>query len=111
MNRSRGAWTVWGLGVAAYAVAFAVQYLVWAVGVAVEMSTAGLRKPAGELYPSRALLEMLVDAGCPIALSSDAHVPDQLGYRYDDAVQALTDAGVRELCVFERRTRRLEPLG
>jgi histidinol-phosphatase (PHP family) len=80
-------------------------------GVAVEMSTAGLRKPAGELYPSRALLEMLVDAGCPIALSSDAHVPDQLGFRYEEAVQALSDAGVRELCVFERRTRRLEPIG
>jgi histidinol-phosphatase (PHP family) len=80
-------------------------------GVAVEMSTAGLRKPAGELYPSPPLLEMLVDAGCPIALSSDAHVPDQLGYRYEDAVQALADAGVRELCVFERRTRRLEPIG
>ena len=80
-------------------------------GVAVEMSTAGLRKEAGELYPSRALLEMLVDAGCPIALSSDAHVPDQLGFRYEEAVEALTDAGVREICVFERRTRRLEPVG
>jgi histidinol-phosphatase (PHP family) len=80
-------------------------------GVAVEVSTAGLRKPAGELYPSRPLLEMLVDAGCPIALSSDAHVPDQLGFRYDDAVRELTDAGVRELCVFEGRARRLEPIG
>jgi histidinol-phosphatase (PHP family) len=80
-------------------------------GVAVEMSTAGLRKGAGELYPARPLLEMLVDAGCPIALSSDAHVPDQLGFRYEEAVEALTDAGVREICVFERRTRRLEPVG
>ena len=55
-------------------------------GVAMEVSTAGLRKPAGELYPAPALLEMAVDAGLPIALSSDAHEPDQLGYRYDDAV-------------------------
>jgi histidinol-phosphatase (PHP family) len=79
--------------------------------VAVEVSTAGLRKPAGELYPAPALLEMAVDAGLPIALSSDAHVPDQIGYRYDDAVAALTDAGVTELCVFERRQRRMEPIG
>ena len=42
-------------------------------GVAVEVSTAGLRKPVGEIYPARPYLEMLVDAGCPIALSSDAH--------------------------------------
>jgi histidinol-phosphatase (PHP family) len=80
-------------------------------GVAMELSTAGLRKPAGELYPAPALLEMAVDAGVPIALSSDAHVPDQIGYRYEDALAALADAGVTELCVFERRTRRLEPIG
>jgi histidinol-phosphatase (PHP family) len=80
-------------------------------GVAVEVSTAGLRKPVGELYPARALLEMVVDAGCPIALSSDAHVPDQLGFRYEEAVRELEAVGVRELCVFDRRSRRLEPIG
>jgi histidinol-phosphatase (PHP family) len=80
-------------------------------GVAVEVSTAGLRKPVGELYPARAMLEMVVDAGCPIALSSDAHVPDQLGFGYEAAVEALAALGVRELCVFEGRARRLEPIG
>jgi histidinol-phosphatase (PHP family) len=79
--------------------------------VAMEMSTAGLRKPAGELYPAPALLDMAVDAGLPIALSSDAHVPDQLGFRYEDAVAALTAAGVTEICVFEGRQRRMEPIG
>jgi histidinol-phosphatase (PHP family) len=79
--------------------------------VAMELSTAGLRKPAGEVYPAPALLEMAVDAGLPIALSSDAHEPDQLGYRYDHAVAALDAAGVTELCVFERRQRRMEPIG
>src|SRR3712207_3957645 len=80
-------------------------------GVAVELSTAGLRKPPGELYPAQPFLEMLVDAGCPIALSSDAHVPDQLGYGYERALEALEAAGVGELCVFEGRRRRLEPIG
>ncbi len=80
-------------------------------GVAMELSTAGLRKPVGELYPGPALLEMAVDAGLPIALSSDAHVPEQLGFRYDDALTALREAGVTELCVFEGRVRRMEPLG
>jgi histidinol-phosphatase (PHP family) len=80
-------------------------------GVAVEVSTAGLRKPVGEIYPSSPLLEMLVDAGVPLALSSDAHTPDQLGYRYDEAVQLLADHGVTELAVFEGRQRRMEPIG
>jgi histidinol-phosphatase (PHP family) len=80
-------------------------------GVAVEVSTAGLRKPLGEIYPSRDFLEMIVDAGCPIALSSDAHRPEDLGHGYDRALELLSDAGVREICVFERRQRRLEPVG
>jgi histidinol-phosphatase (PHP family) len=80
-------------------------------GIAVEVSTAGLRKPVGRIYPDRAFLEMVVDAGNPIALSSDAHVPDQLGHAYDRALELLDDVGVRELCVFERRERRLEPIG
>jgi histidinol-phosphatase (PHP family) len=80
-------------------------------GVAMEVSTAGLRKPVAEIYPARAMLEMAVDAGLPIALSSDAHLPTQLGYGYEQAVKLLEDCGVKEICVFEGRTRRLEPLG
>ena len=80
-------------------------------GVAVELSTAGWRKPVGEQYPSLPFLEMLVDAGCPIALSSDAHEPDQLGFEYERAVELLQDNGVGEIAVFEHRQRRLEPLG
>ena len=79
--------------------------------IAIEVSTAGLRKPVGEIYPSRAFLEMVLDAGNPIVLSSDAHAPDQLGYGYDRALELLDDLGVREVSVFERRTRRLQPLG
>jgi histidinol-phosphatase (PHP family) len=82
-----------------------------ASGIAVEVSTAGLRKPVGEIYPSRAFLEMALDAGCPVALSSDAHRPDELGRDFERALELLDDLGVRELAVFERRERRLEPIG
>ena len=80
-------------------------------GVAMEVSTAGLRKPVGEIYPARALLDMAVDAGLPIALSSDAHLPEHVGFGYDRALELLADAGVTELCVFEGRERRMEPIG
>ena len=80
-------------------------------GIAVEVSTAGLRKPAGEIYPAPAYLEMVVDAGCPIALSSDAHTPDQLGFRYEEALELLGSLGVKEIAVFEGRQRRMEPIG
>jgi histidinol-phosphatase (PHP family) len=79
-------------------------------GIAVEVSTAGLRKPVGELYPSPAFAEMCVEAGAAFALSSDAHLPEHVGYGYDRALEFLDGLGVGEICVFEHRRRRLEPL-
>jgi histidinol-phosphatase (PHP family) len=80
-------------------------------GIAVEVSTAGLRKPVGEIYPAPAFLEAALETGAPIALSSDAHLPEQVGFAYEQALELLDGLGVRELAVFEGRERRLEPLG
>jgi len=80
-------------------------------GIAVEVSTAGLRKRVNELYPAPAFLEMCLEAGAPIALSSDAHRPEDIGADYDRALELLEALGVGELCVFEHRRRRLEPVG
>jgi len=80
-------------------------------GIAVEISTAGLRKPVGELYPSRGFAEMCVEAGASFALSSDAHLPEQIGFEYDRAVRFMDELGIGELCVFEQRQRSLAPLG
>jgi histidinol-phosphatase (PHP family) len=88
----------------------AVEAIV-AGGSAVELSTAGLRKPVGELYPARAFAELVVEAGVPFALSSDAHLPEQIGFGYDRALAFLEELGVEEIAVFEGRRRRLEPLG
>lgn len=80
-------------------------------GIAVEVSTAGLRKPIGEIYPAPAFAEMCVDAGAVFALSSDAHLPEQVGFAYEQALELFSGLGVDEICVFEGRQRRLEPLG
>ena len=53
---------------------------------------------------------MCVEAGAPFALSSDAHLPEQVGFAYDRAVDFLESLGVGEICVFEQRRRRLAPL-
>jgi histidinol-phosphatase (PHP family) len=80
-------------------------------GVAVEVSTAGLRKPTGELYPSAALAEMLVDASAAFSLSSDAHEPGHVGWEYPATVKTMRGWGIKEVAVFESRERRMEPLG
>lgn len=75
-------------------------------GIVVEISTAGLRKPVGELYPALAFLEMVADAGNPVALSSDAHTPEHLGHGYAEALELLDAVGITTLTTFERRTPR-----
>jgi len=79
--------------------------------VAIEVSTAGLRKPVREIYPARGFLELCLEVGRPVALSSDAHRPEHLGWEYERAVEWLNEIGVEEIAVFDRRGRRLEELG
>jgi histidinol-phosphatase (PHP family) len=79
--------------------------------IAVEVSTAGLRKPVGEIYPAPAFLQACLEGGAVVVLSSDAHTPEQIGFGYDQALRLLDELGVGELATFERRTRRLEPIG
>jgi histidinol-phosphatase (PHP family) len=77
-------------------------------GVALEISTAGLRKPVGELYPDPRLLEL---SSAPITLASDAHEPPLVGEDFDAAIALARDAGRETVSVFDGRVRRQEPLG
>lgn len=54
-----------------------------AAGVAVEISSAGLRKPVGELYPAAAFLSECRLRGVPVTLASDAHRADDIGRDLD----------------------------
>jgi histidinol phosphate phosphatase HisJ family len=74
-----------------------------AAGVAVEVNTAGLRKPCRELYPSAAFLRALNRAGVPMTVGSDAHRPDEVGAAWDHAAAALRGAGYESVLVFRKR--------
>jgi histidinol-phosphatase (PHP family) len=76
-------------------------------GVALEISTAGLYKPVGEVYPD---LRMLAGHP-PITLASDAHVPANVGRDFDRALQHARAAGYETVTVFDGRQGRQEPLG
>lgn len=80
-------------------------------GIAIEVSTAGLRKRAQEIYPAPAFLEMCLEAGAPVALSSDAHVPADIGAGYEQALELLESVGVTQLCAFSGRELTLHELG
>jgi histidinol-phosphatase (PHP family) len=80
-------------------------------GVAVEVSTAGLRKPVRELYPHPEFLAACRERDVPVTLASDAHSPDVVGRDFDLALELLRGAGYDTVTVFEQRRGRQVPLG
>jgi histidinol-phosphatase (PHP family) len=82
-----------------------------AAGVAVEVSTAGLRKPVGEIYPDPALLRACAERGVAITTASDAHEPATVGTDLDRALSVAREAGYARVAVFQGRRMRREPLG
>ncbi len=79
-------------------------------GVAMEVSTAGLHKPVGELYPSADLLALLHAAGVPVLINSDAHAPGEVGRDFNRAEAAVRAAGYTHTARFAGRRRELVPL-
>lgn len=77
----------------------------------VEISTAGLRKPVGELYPDKRLLEMCFKKNIQIVLSSDAHFPQHVGADFDKAIDLARSVGYDSLTTFSKGERRVVPLG
>ena len=80
-------------------------------GVAVEVSTAGLRKPVGELYPDAGFLARCRDRGVGATLASDAHVAHDVGRDFEVGIELLESVGYETVTVFEGRAGRQEPLG
>ena len=79
--------------------------------VCLEVSSAGLHKPHGKLYPNHELLALARERGTGITLASDAHSPKQVGRDLDKAVEHARDAGYDTVTLFDGRKARQEPLG
>jgi histidinol-phosphatase (PHP family) len=79
-------------------------------GCAIEISTAGLRKPCREIYPSEEFLRAARQLGVPITLGSDAHVPGDTGADFEKAAALARTCGYDRICRFNQRLRELVPL-
>ena len=78
-----------------------------ASNMVLEINTAGLRKPIGEMYPSRALVEEAYALDIPITFSSDAHAVEQIGAGYDLAKAMARDIGYTQAVTFKERDKQL----
>jgi len=81
-----------------------------AADVAIEVSTAGLRKPCREIYPSEDFLRIAHQFEIPITFGSDAHIPEDTGADFAKAVELVRRCGYDKLSRFTLRKRDLVPL-
>lgn len=79
-------------------------------GLAMEISTAGWRKPVNEQYPHIDLIKAAQELGIPFTLASDAHSHVQLAENYDRLEALLREIGVREVASYEKHQRKLVSL-
>lgn len=73
-------------------------------GMAAEVSSAGLRKPAAEEYPAPSLLAEFKRLGVPVTTASDAHRIEHVADRRPELRGVLVAAGYDSLCAFDGRT-------
>jgi len=71
--------------------------------VAVELSSAGWRKPVREQYPAHPLLVRYAARGVPLTTASDAHRLEYVADRADDLRAVLASVGVDHLQAYRRR--------
>ncbi len=75
----------------------------------IEVNAAGYRKPIGEPYPGRELLEMAYERDIPITFGSDAHTPGQVGFGQKELHAFARSVGYTVAADFKKRDRRLLP--
>ena len=73
--------------------------------LAIELSTAGWRKPVNELYPSDRIVDLAIEKGMPFTIASDAHSHAQLGDNYPRLAEKMAAFGLRQIGIFENHQR------
>ena len=73
--------------------------------LAIELSTAGWRKPVNELYPADPIVGLAIQKGIPFTTASDAHSHVQLADNFPTLERKMADLGIRQVCIFERHKR------
>lgn len=80
-------------------------------GCIVEVNTRGLyKKRSNALFPGLDVLHGMYLAGIPLTISSDAHHPSELILMLDNAMQAVREAGYKEVYIFSEGGWRGIPL-
>jgi histidinol-phosphatase (PHP family) len=73
--------------------------------VCIELNTAGSRKPVKEFYPDRKILRKCYENDIPLTLGSDAHKPEEVAWKFEDAIALIKEIGYNQLVKFSGRKK------
>jgi histidinol-phosphatase (PHP family) len=75
-------------------------------GIVLEINTAGLFHGTGDTYPCLETVQLYASrGGQSVIIGSDAHVPEQVGYRALDAIDIAKRAGIHKIATFSKRQK------
>jgi histidinol-phosphatase (PHP family) len=77
-----------------------------ATGVAMELNTSGLYKSYSEMNPSPQILAAMAQRKIPVVIGSDAHSPERVGDKWEEALDMCEAAGFTHVSNFTERKRR-----
>jgi histidinol-phosphatase (PHP family) len=80
-------------------------------GVAMELNTSGMNKALPEMNPGPRILPLIRERGIPIVLGADAHRPNRVADRYEQALTMLEELGFETISYFVDRRRQDVAIG
>lgn len=78
-------------------------------GMAMEISSAAIRKGLGEPYPCREVMEIARELELPVSFGSDAHAVDHVAFAFDELTAYAKEYGYAESAVFRGRAMTFRP--
>jgi histidinol-phosphatase (PHP family) len=81
-----------------------------ATGVAMELNTSGANKAVAQMNPFPEMLMEMHARGIPVTVGADAHDPDRVGDRFEQALELLARCGYSHCCYFVERQRHDVPI-
>ena len=72
-------------------------------GMAMEISSAGLRKPCREIYPCEEIVKAAAELHLPVSFGSDGHCVNTIATGFAELARHASAAGYTESVIFHRR--------
>jgi histidinol-phosphatase (PHP family) len=79
-------------------------------GVAMELNTSGMNKALPEMNPGPKILALIRERGIPVVIGADAHRPQRVADRYEQALTMLDELGFESVSYFLDRCREDVPI-